>query len=105
MEMVLAQLGLVSAFVERGIELLKRVSRYNEIEKLSEYKEQIGMGLSLVGNLALCAAWHIDLFSAAGFQFAPIAGELLTGGLAWLGSEVIHEVVELLKMFRAGQTK
>lgn len=96
-EDVLKQIGVVAVFVERLVQFLK-LTRYNEWA--AKYQKYIDVGLSLLFNILLCYAWNIDVFAIAGIAIGY--GSILTGVLAGLGSEIIHEVVELLKLWRKG---
>lgn len=100
-EEALKQIAVVAVFVERLVNFLK-LTKYNDWAK--EYQKYIDIALSLGLNVLLCFAWHIDVFAIAGLVVpqALWLGSVLTGVLAGLGSEVIHEAIELLKMWRNG---
>jgi len=101
-EEVLKQIGVVAVFVERLVNFLK-LTKYDVWAK--DYQKYFDVVLSLVGNIVLCTAWKIDLFAVAGITFeeALWLGAVLTGILSGLGSEIIHEAVELLKLLRNGK--
>lgn len=100
-EQVLQQIVVVAVFVERLVNFVK-LTKYDEWAQ--KYQKYIDIGLTLLFNVGLCYAWSIDVFAVADIVVAsfPAAGSLLTGVLAGLGSEIIHEVVELLKLWRQG---
>ncbi len=101
MDQLFGQLALVATLVERIVQLVKPLYQ----QRLAQYQKYIDTGLVIVGNVGLCYLWNVDLFAAVGFQFSPVAGSLLTGALAWLGSEVIHTVVEILATIRKNMPK
>lgn len=100
-EQVLQQIVVVAAFVERLVNFVKLV-KYNEWA--NKYQEYIDVGLAVLFNVGVCLLWGVDVFAVAGLVVPDAAwvGSALTGILAGLGSEVIHEVIELLKMWRNG---
>ena len=93
----LAGLAVVAAFVVKVISLIKPV-----YEK-SEYQKYIDTGLSLALSAGLCLAWGVDLFPSAGIDFGQYAwiGPVFTGIVAGLGSNVLHDVIKLLEMWKA----
>lgn len=99
MDLVLSQLATVAVFVERGTQWIKSIFNYSE--KFPAQQKYIDIAIVAGGNLALCYFWHVNLFAAVGFNFEPVAGELLTGAIASFGSEIVHEFAELLKMLRS----
>jgi len=101
MEQLFEQLALVATLVERIVQLVKPLYQ----QRFAEYQKYIDLGLVIVGNVGLCFLWRVDLFAAVGFQFSPIVGSLLTGALAWLGSEIIHTIVEILATIRKNMPK
>lgn len=100
-DQILAQLAVIATLVERGIQFVKTVVKYNTWAQA--YQQYIDVGLTIAFNVGLCFSWHVDLFSVAGINF-PYAwvGFALTGVIASLGSNLLHEFVELLKGWRAG---
>lgn len=100
-EQVLGQIVVVSVFVERLVNFVK-LSQYNKWAE--EYQKYIDYGLVLVFNVGLCYLWQVDIFSVAGLvvEQALWLGAVLTGVLAGLGSEVIHKVIDLLKLWKQG---
>ena len=93
---ILAQLATVAAFVRQLITLVKPA--YQE----SPYQRYIDLGLSVVVSGALCVAWEIDAFAAAGIVIValPWLGGALTGVLAGLGANVLNDVLVLLEMWK-----
>lgn len=98
MEQIFSQLALVASLVERAVQFVKPLYQ----ERFAQYQKTIDLVLVIGFNLGLCYAWQVDLFSAAGFSFPTPVGSLLTGVFSWLGSEVIHTLVEILVAFRKG---
>lgn len=100
-ELVLQQIAVIAVFVERLVNFVKLI-KYSEWAVA--YEKYIDVGLSLIANMGLCFVWKVDLFAVAGLGIpaAPWAGSLLTGLFAGVGSGVFHELVELLKLWRAG---
>lgn len=100
-ETVLAQLAAIATLVERGVQFVKTVIKYNVLAE--KYQQFIDIGLTAAFNMGLCFSWHVDLFSVAGINFPHAwVGPALTGVIASLGSNLLHEFVELLKGWRAG---
>lgn len=98
---VLAQLATIATLVERGVQFVKTVIRYNAWAE--KYQQYIDIGLTTAFNIGFCFSWHVDLFSVAGINLPYAwAGPALTGVIASLGSNLLHEFVELLKGWRAG---
>lgn len=95
-ENILAQLATVAAFVRQLITLVKPT--YQD----SAYQRYIDLGLSVAVSGALCVAWEIDAFAAAGIVIAalPWLGGALTGVLAGLGANVLNDVLVLLEMWK-----
>lgn len=100
-EEVLKQIAVVAVFVERLVNFVKLI-KYNEWA--ADYQKYIDVGLAVIFNVGLCFAWNIDVFAVAGIVVSQAVwlGSVLTGVLAGLGSEIIHEVVELLKLWHDG---
>ena len=101
-EQVLQQIAVVAVFVERAVQLVKSLVPYEKWA--AGYQAYIDQALVIVGSAALCYAWHVDVFAVAGIVVSQAAwlGSVLTGVLAGLGGNVIHELIELLKMWRQG---
>lgn len=99
---VLAQLATIATLVERGVQFVKSIVKYNGWA--ADYQQYIDVGLTAAFNVGLCLSWHVDLFAAADISFGSVtwAGAALTGVIASLGSNLLHEFVELLKGWRAG---
>ena len=98
MDIVLEQIAVVFSFVERAVQFVKPLYQ----GRFPEHQKHIDAGLAAALNIALCSLWNVDLFAAAGFGWAPFWGEVLTGVVASLGSTVLHELVEILKLLRRG---
>lgn len=99
---ILGQLAVIATLVERGVQLVKTVARYNEWA--AAYQHYVDISLTAAFNVGLCLSWQVDLFAAADITFGSVAwaGAALTGVIASLGSNLLHEFVELLKGWRAG---
>lgn len=104
-ELILSQFALMAGFAERVVQMAKGVFKY--AEKLPEYQHYIDLGLSGGVNILLAFSWKFDVFGIFGFSIpnAEWAGFVMTGVLATAGSSIIHEVLELLKMFKENQKK
>ena len=100
-KLVLEQIGVVAVFVKALVDFAKK-TKYNEWAE--KYQQYFDTGLSLLFSAALCTYWGVDIFAVAGLTFDNVAwlGSVFTGVFAGLGSGVFHDLVELLKMFRAG---
>ena len=100
MDNILAQLAVVAVLVQRIIDFLKSVTQYEDyLDDLNE--RRVTIGLSIVASGALCVAWQIDVFAAAGFPFSVAwAGAALTGLFAGLGSNVINDLIKILDMLK-----
>lgn len=100
-DQVLQQLAAIAALVERGVQFAKTVFQYNAWA--AKYQRYIDIGLTVAFNVGLCLSWHVDLFFVAGIVFPAVwVGPTLTGVIASLGSQLLHEFVELLKGWRVG---
>lgn len=92
---VLSQLGVVAVFVQRVIDLV------GETYKGYKYVKQINIALSVVISSLLCVAWQVDAFAAAGIVFQLVwLGAALTGLVAGLGSNVLNDLLDLLRMWK-----
>lgn len=96
MDNILAQLAVVAVLVQRIIDFLKTVTGYEDyLDDTNE--KRVTIGLSIVASGALCVAWQVDVFAAAGFEFAVAwVGAALTGIFAGLGSNVINDLIKIL---------
>lgn len=101
-DQIISQLVLVAVFVERGVQFIKAMAKYDTWA--DEYQAYIDQGLTVCGSAGLCYAWSLDIFAVAGIGFGafPWIGNILTGVVVGLGGNVLHELIELLKMWRDG---
>lgn len=90
---VLSQLAVVAVFIQRVIKLVKPL-----YQKLP-YQAKIDFALSLLFSAALCFAWGIDVFAVAGIDLGR-AGDVLTGLVAALGSNILNDILALLEMWK-----
>lgn len=98
-DVVLGQLAVVAAFVQRVIELLKPLYIGSANQK------KIDIALSVACSAFLCVAWDIDVFAVASLAF-PLEwmGEVITGLLAAAGANVLNDVLKLLAMWKERAT-
>ena len=94
-EPILAQLAVVAVFVQRVIEAVKFL--YKE----HEYEKYFNIAISVALSAVLCVLWQIDVFVVAGITFPWVwLGQALTGLFAGLGSNVLNDLLELLKLWK-----
>lgn len=100
MDNVVAQLAVVALLVQRMIDFLRTAISYEDyLDDVTE--KRVTIALSIVLSAALCVGWQVDVFAAAGFQFAVAwAGSALTGLFAGLGSNVINDLIKILEMLK-----
>lgn len=93
---ILGQLAIVAAFVQKLIALVKPA--YKDFE----YQKYVDLGLSVAVSAALCFAWGIDAFAAAGvvFPYAAWLGAVLTGVIAGSGANILNDVLALLEIWK-----
>lgn len=100
MDNVLSQLAIVAVFVQRALDFLKTVTAYEDyLDDVTE--KRVTIALSIVISSALCVAWEVDVFLAAGFPFTvQWLGSALTGIFAALGSNIINDLIKILDMLK-----
>lgn len=100
MDSVVAQLAVLAVVVQRAIDFLRTVVNYEDyLDDVTE--KRVTVALSIILSAALCIGWHVDVFAAAGFNFALAwVGSALTGLFAGLGSNVINDLIKILEMLK-----
>jgi hypothetical protein len=100
-ETVIAKAAEIVVLVERTIQFVKTIINYNKFVK---YQKYIDTSLSVGLSAAACYLMDVNLLAAAGFTFKYVteAGPAVTGILIGLGSNILHEVIEILKLWRKG---
>lgn len=95
---MIEQLIAVAALVERTVQFVKSVIKYDDFaEKHQALVDQI---LVFVFSAGLCYYWQVDVFAEVGIILPLQLGAVLTGVFAALGSNIVHELFELLKLAR-----
>jgi len=102
---ILAQVTQIALLVERSIEFVKFATGYKA--RLPQFQKYLDIGLSIALSVAACYAFEVNLITASGlyFKYAAEVGPAVTGILAGLGSNVFHEVLALLELWRKGAVK
>lgn len=100
-ESILLSILAIAAVVERVVQFIKTVIPYNK--QFPQYQGYID--IVLVGGIGalISASWGVDLFAVIlpGLVFPhPLLGAAITGLLTVLPSSSLHELFELLKLWR-----
>lgn len=99
-EVVLGQLAVVAAFVKKVVDFVK------PLYQVSKYQKYIDVALSLALSAVLSVAWGVDVFAAVDIQFSVAwLGAAFTGVFAGLGSNVLNDLLELLKLWKENAKK
>jgi hypothetical protein len=99
LQFVLTQLGGVAALVTQVVQLVKPIYQGHQ------YQKYFDLGIAVGLNVGICLFWYVDLFGVLGFYMWSFVGPLLTGLVASLGSNILHEVVAILVALRKGMPK
>ena len=99
---ILSQAAEIAILVERTIEFIKFATGYKA--RIPQFQKHLDIGLSLAFSVLACYALEVNLVSAAGIYFKHVSevGPAVTGVLVGLGSNIFHEAVSLLALWRAG---
>lgn len=97
-DVVLGQLAVVAVFVQRVIDFVK------PLYQGSTYQKYLDMVLSVVASSLLCVAWGVDVFAVVEINFTWVwLGSVFTGVFAALGSNVLNDLLFLLKLWKEKQ--
>lgn len=94
-------LGAISIFANRAAEAVKAFLAAHYPDIRAEVVSEIALGVSLVAGMVGALALNVNLLTllpAESYlaQIPPLAGVLVTGCIASLGSEGIHWLTDLL---------
>ena len=100
-EALLQKMAFILVVVERAVQFIKKIIKYNDWAP--EQQASIDIGLVLVGNVALCYFLNLDAFRVVGLVVSAKAvwvGSVLTGVFATAGSELFHEFLKILLLWK-----
>lgn len=95
---ILGQLAVVAVFVQRLISFAKPAYQN------SKYQKYIDAGIALVVSAGLCVSWGVDVFAVVGIHFTAVwLGAAFTGVFASFGSNILNDLLFLLKVWKSKQ--
>lgn len=98
-ESLLTQLLLISAAIERAVQFIKNAVPYSK--RWPGVQAALDVAISVVLGVVVAFWWRVDVFALAGLSLpAPWLGAVLTGAVSALGSNVLHDLAELVKLLK-----